>query len=55
MRLRVARFIGQPPRELHAVGDELMQVLAGQTVLTVLRKGEADSRLRREGDVVVVP
>ena len=51
----VASFIGQPPWELHTVGDELIHVLAGESVLTVLRNGEEESRLLRAGDVVVVP
>jgi mannose-6-phosphate isomerase-like protein (cupin superfamily) len=51
----VASFIGKPPWELHTIGDELIHVLAGESVLTVLRNGQAESRLLREGDVVIVP
>jgi mannose-6-phosphate isomerase-like protein (cupin superfamily) len=51
----VASFIGQPPWELHTVGDELIHVLAGESVLTVLRNGEEESRRLRQGDVAIVP
>jgi mannose-6-phosphate isomerase-like protein (cupin superfamily) len=51
----IASFIGQPPWELHTVGDELIHVLAGETVLTLLRDGREESRVLRAGDLVVVP
>jgi mannose-6-phosphate isomerase-like protein (cupin superfamily) len=51
----VASFIGQPPWELHTVGDELLHVLAGESVLTVLRDGEEESRRLRPGDLAIVP
>jgi hypothetical protein len=51
----VANFIGQPPWELHTIGDELIHVLAGETVLTVLRDGGEESRVLRAGDLVLVP
>lgn len=51
----VASFVGQPPWELHTVGDELLHVLAGELVLTVLRDGEEESRRLRQGDVAIVP
>lgn len=51
----VASFIGQPPWELHTVGDELLHVLAGETVLTVLHNGEEEERRLRPGDVAIVP
>ena len=49
----VASFVGQPPWELHTVGDELLHVLAGESVLTVLRDGDEESASappRRRGD-----
>jgi quercetin dioxygenase-like cupin family protein len=53
LRLR-ASFVGQPPWELHNGGDELIQVLAGETLLTV-RTGDAEeTRLLKAGDVAVV-
>lgn len=51
----VASFIGQPPWELHTDGDELLHVLAGETLLTLLRDGAEEQRRLRPGDVVVVP
>jgi mannose-6-phosphate isomerase-like protein (cupin superfamily) len=50
----VASFIGQPPWELHD-GDELLHVLAGESVLTVLSDGKEETRVLRQGDVVLVP
>jgi mannose-6-phosphate isomerase-like protein (cupin superfamily) len=51
----VASFVGQPPWELHAVGDELLHVLAGETRLTALSDGGEESRLLRQGDMAIVP
>ncbi len=52
----VASFVGAPPWELHNGGDELLHVLAGQSMLTVLASdGTEETRLVREGEVVVVP
>jgi mannose-6-phosphate isomerase-like protein (cupin superfamily) len=51
----VASFIGQPPWELHTIGDELLHVLAGETQLTILSDGAEDVRLLRQGDVAIVP
>ena len=51
----VASFVGRPPWELHKGGDELIHVLAGETELTVFSEGQEESRLLREGDMVVVP
>jgi mannose-6-phosphate isomerase-like protein (cupin superfamily) len=52
----VASFVGQPPWELHDGGDELLHILAGQSMLTVLAAdGSEQTRLVREGEVVLVP
>jgi mannose-6-phosphate isomerase-like protein (cupin superfamily) len=51
----VASFVGQPPWELHTGGDELLHILAGESRLTVLRDGAEETRLLREGDMVLVP
>ncbi len=52
----VASFVGQPPWERHDGGDELLHVLAGQSTLTVLAAdGTEETRLVREGEVVLVP
>jgi mannose-6-phosphate isomerase-like protein (cupin superfamily) len=51
----VASFIGQPPWERHNGGDELLHVLAGESELTVLSGGAAETRVIRKGDLVVVP
>lgn len=55
-RCGVASFVGAPPWELHDGGDELLHVLAGQATLTILAAdGTEETRLVREGEVVVVP
>ena len=51
----VASFVGQPPWELHTIGDELIHVLAGETELTLISDGAEETRLLRQGDVTVVP
>jgi mannose-6-phosphate isomerase-like protein (cupin superfamily) len=51
----VASFVGQPPWELHNGGDELIHVLAGETELTVLTDGAAETRRLKAGDVTIVP
>jgi mannose-6-phosphate isomerase-like protein (cupin superfamily) len=51
----VASFIGQPPWERHNGGDELLHVLAGESELTVLSGADVETRLIRQGDLVVVP
>ena len=51
----VASFVGQPPWELHHGGDELLHILAGETELTVLTEGAAETRRLKPGDVAIVP
>jgi mannose-6-phosphate isomerase-like protein (cupin superfamily) len=51
----VASFVGQPPWELHNGGNELIHVLAGETELTVLTDGAAETRRLKAGDVAIVP
>jgi mannose-6-phosphate isomerase-like protein (cupin superfamily) len=51
----VASFVGQPPWELHTIGDELIHVLAGETELTLISDGAEETRRLRQGDVTVVP
>jgi mannose-6-phosphate isomerase-like protein (cupin superfamily) len=54
-RCGVASFVGQPPWELHNGGDELLHVLAGESELTVLTDGVAETRRLKAGDVAIVP
>jgi uncharacterized cupin superfamily protein len=51
----VGSFSGRPPWELHASGDELLHILAGESELTVLEDGGPVTRWLRTGDLAVVP
>ena len=51
----VGSFSGRPPWELHTSGDELLDILAGESELTVLEDGRRVTRWLRTGDLAVVP
>ena len=51
----VGSFVGRPPWELHADGDELLLVLAGECQLTVREDGGELARRLRTGDLAIVP
>ncbi|MDP6563951.1 MAG: cupin domain-containing protein [Alphaproteobacteria bacterium] len=48
-------FSGDSPWERHAKGDELVQVLAGDTTLTILTDQGREILELREGMIAVVP
>jgi mannose-6-phosphate isomerase-like protein (cupin superfamily) len=50
----VASFIGRPPWEFHSSGDEVLNVLAGSSKLTVRQEGEELVRTLRAGDLVII-
>ena len=49
------RFIGQSPWERHRNGDELVQVLEGRAVLSVLIDGGQEQLELSAGTVAIVP
>ena len=51
----VSAFCGHPPWELHAKGDELLFILAGESELTVLANSEPEVRTLRPGQLAIVP
>jgi len=51
----MASFSGRPPWERHTAGDELLHVLAGESLLTLLRETGPVSRTIRAGELVIVP
>jgi mannose-6-phosphate isomerase-like protein (cupin superfamily) len=51
----VASFVGRPPWEYHADGDELLLVLDGASELTVLEDGREDTRVISAGQIAIVP
>jgi mannose-6-phosphate isomerase-like protein (cupin superfamily) len=48
-------FVGQPPRECHTAGDELLHVLVGTTRLTAIDDSGERSIDLGPGSVVVIP
>ncbi|MBO0731540.1 MAG: hypothetical protein J2P57_19940 [Acidimicrobiaceae bacterium] len=51
----VASFVGRPPWEYHADGDELLLILGGSSALTVLEDGREDSCVLTTGQIAIVP
>lgn len=51
----LVQFTGETAWERHPAGDELLFVLAGQTRITLLEKGEAVTFDVAEGSMVIVP
>jgi mannose-6-phosphate isomerase-like protein (cupin superfamily) len=51
----IGSFLGQPPRECHTTGDELLHVLAGETELTTIDDSGTRSITLGAGSMVVVP
>jgi mannose-6-phosphate isomerase-like protein (cupin superfamily) len=51
----VAAFTGAPPWERHTAGDELLFVLTGESVLTVIQEGAREVVALRAGHLAVVP
>lgn len=51
----VAAFSGRPPWERHTAGDELLLVLAGESLLTVVESGFKFSETISAGTLVIVP
>ena len=51
----VASFIGSPPWEFHAEGDELLHILSGECQLTVRNADGEEICALKQGDVAVVP
>ena len=49
------RFVGESPWERHRNGDELVQVLAGETSLTILMPAGPTTLSMNAGMLVVVP
>jgi len=51
----VASFIGSPPWEFHAEGDELLHVLSGECRLTLRISDKEETCTLQQGDITVVP
>jgi uncharacterized cupin superfamily protein len=51
----VGRWAGNSEWERHAVGDEIVMVIGGETTITFLAGDEEASSQLRAGDLVVVP
>ena len=51
----VASFVGRPPWEYHAEGDELLLILDGASELTVLEDDREESRVITTGQIAIVP
>jgi mannose-6-phosphate isomerase-like protein (cupin superfamily) len=51
----VAAFSGRPPWERHTAGDELLLVLAGESLLTVVEGDSKVSQTLSAGQLVIVP
>lgn len=54
-RIFTGSFSGQGAWERHCMGDELVQVIAGETTLTILSEAGEDSLDLRAGMLAVVP
>jgi mannose-6-phosphate isomerase-like protein (cupin superfamily) len=51
----VAAFSGRPPWERHTAGDELLLVLAGESLLTVVEGDSTFSQSFSAGHLAIVP
>lgn len=51
----IGAFVGRPPWERHTAGDELLHVLTGECVLTILEGDDEHTRTLQGGNLVVVP
>jgi uncharacterized cupin superfamily protein len=51
----VGRWAGKSEWERHAVGDEIVMVIGGETTITFLAGDDEQSSQLRAGDLVVVP
>ena len=51
----VSAFRGRPPWEFHGAGDELLFILAGQSRLTVIEKGDSKVRTLSAGQLAIIP
>ena len=51
----VGRWAGESEWERHAVGDEIVMVIGGETTITFLAESDEQSTRLRTGDLIVIP